>query len=222
MVGGITGGIKALKISDSCIRRISLYFRTLNLLERKGLRYITSMELAEMDGRYPAQVRKDLSYFGCFGVRGVGYEVSRLKKALGRVMGLDRGWGLVVIGSAQYGDVLMNSFALKSNNFNINKIYDKNPEVYKRRSKGVSVFHLDSLEETLDPDLDNIAIIALPPSEVQSVIDRLGLLGVEAALYLASRPVRIPDNMVVVSQDISIELGTLTYRLNEKYGSRYY
>jgi redox-sensing transcriptional repressor len=218
VVANLNGGIKSIKISDSCIRRISIYFRALNLLERKGFRYITSMELAEIDGRYPAQIRKDLSYFGCFGVRGVGYNVSRLKNALGRVMGLDRKWGLVVIGSAQYSDVLMNSLTLKSNNFNINKIYDKNPEVYKKISGDVSIFHIDHLEETLDPHLDNIAIIALPPSEVQSIIDRLDLLGIKAALYLASRPVRVPENMFVVSQDISIELGMLTYRLNEKNG----
>lgn len=216
MINNLTGGIKSIKISDSCIRRISIYFRALKLFEKKGMRYITSMELAEIDGRYPAQVRKDLSYFGCFGVRGVGYNVSRLKNALGRVMGLDRGWGLVVIGSAQYSDVLINSITLKSNNFNINKIYDKDPEVYKNTSGVVSVFHIDRLEETLDPDLDNIAIIALPPSEVQDMLNRLGCLGVKAVLYLASRPVRVPDNMVVVSQDISIELGMLTYRLNEK------
>ncbi len=216
MVDDPTGGTKSIKISDSCIRRISIYFRALKLLERKGINYITSMELAEIDGRYPAQVRKDLSYFGCFGIRGIGYEVSRLKKELGRVLGLDRGWGLVVIGSAQYSDVLMKSIALKTNNFNINKIYDKNPEVYKGISEEVNVFHIDRLEETLDPDLDNIAIIALPPPEVQSVLDRLSLIGVKAALYLASRPVRIPDNMVVVNQDISIELGMLTHHLIEK------
>ena len=98
MFNDLNGEIKSLKISDSCIRRISIYFRTLNLLERKGIKYITSDELAEIDGRYPAQVRKDLSYFGCFGVRGIGYEISRLKNELSKVLGLNRQWGLVVIG----------------------------------------------------------------------------------------------------------------------------
>ncbi|MBN2419065.1 MAG: redox-sensing transcriptional repressor Rex [Deltaproteobacteria bacterium] len=215
MVDGFDGGIKSVKISDSCIRRISIYFRTLNLLERKEVRYITSEELAEINGRYPAQVRKDLSYFGCFGVRGIGYEVSKLKNALGRVLGLNRGWGLVVIGSVQYSDILMNSLALKSNNFNVNKIYDKNPELYKGTADHIDIFHIDRMEETLDPVFDNIAIIALPPAEVQSVINRLSRIGVRAALYLASRSVKVPDNMVIVNQDVSIELGMLTYRLNE-------
>ena len=215
MVDDFTGGTRAAKISESCIRRISIYFRTLNLLERKEIRYITSEELAEINGRYPAQVRKDLSYFGCFGVRGIGYEVTKLKNALGDVLGLNRKWGLVVIGSVQYSDILMNSLTLKSNNLNINKIYDKNPELYMGISGSVGVFHIDRLEETLDPNLDNIAIIALPPAEVQGIIDRLSLIGVRAVLYLASRSVKVPDNMVIVNQDVSIELGMLTYHLNE-------
>ena len=208
--------IRITKISESCLRRISIYYRTLSLLERKGIRNITSSELAEIEGRYSAQVRKDLSYFGCFGVRGTGYDTGILKNALARVLGLDRKWGLAVIGSAQYSDVLMNSLTLKSNNFYINKVYDKNPEIYKELSGRISVFHIDRLEETLDPEMDNIVIIALPPQEVQGVIDRLSLMGVRAALYLASRPVRVPDNMVIMNQDISIELGILTYHLNEK------
>ncbi len=215
MVSNISAEIKTIKISDPCIRRISTYFRTLNLLERKGIRYITSTELAEIDGRISAQVRKDLSYFGCFGVRGLGYEVTRLKHELGRIIGMDKGWGLVVIGSTQYSEVLMSSLTLKSNNFYINKIYCENTDLSGNIPAQVNIFHIDDLEETLDPEHDNIAIIALPPSEVQSMIDRLSRLGVKAAIYLASRPVKVPDNMVIASQDISIELGMLTYRLNE-------
>ena len=215
MVSDINTEIMAIKISDPCIRRISTYFRTLTLLERKGIKYITSTELAEIDGRISAQVRKDLSYFGCFGVRGLGYEVTRLKHELGRIIGMDKGWGLVVIGSTQYSEVLMNSLTLKSNNLLINKIYCENMDLNRRISAEIKIFHMDSLEETLDPEHDNIAIIALPPSEVQCMIDRLSRLGVKAAIYLASRPVKTPDNMVIASQDISIELGMLTYRLNE-------
>ena len=216
MINDQNQDIKSIKISDSCLRRISIYYRTLNLLEKKGIRNITSAELAEIDGRYPALVRKDLSYFGCFGIRGTGYEISRLKGELGRILGLDRKWGLSVIGSIQYSDVLINSSTLKANNFTINKIYDKNPEIYKGVTGGISIFHIDRLEETLDPVMDNIAIIALPPPEVQGIIDRLSRIGVKAALYLASRPVRVPDNMVIMNHDISIELGMLTYHLKVK------
>lgn len=207
---------RTVEISDSCARRISLYFRAFNRLEKLGVNYITSQELAEINGLQSAQIRKDLSYFGCFGERGIGYKVSRLKIELARILDLDRQWGLVVIGCAQYCGVLMNSTTLKANNFKINKIYDKDPESCKGPSGEISIFHIDRLEETLDPGRDNIAIIALPPPEVQDVIDRLSLIGIKAAIYLASRCVRVPDNMVVMNHDISIELGMLTFRLGEK------
>lgn len=207
---------KTVEISDSILRRISIYSRAFNRLAKRGVNYVTSMELAEINGFQPAQVRKDLSYFGCFGQRGVGYNVSKLKNELARILDLDRKRGLVVIGCAQYCGVLMNSATLKENNFNINKIYDKNPENCKGISGDISIFHIDRLEETLDPSSDNIAIIALPPPEVQDVIDRLSLIGVKAAIYLASRCVKAPDNMVIMNHDISIELGMLTFHLNKK------
>ncbi len=207
---------KIIEISDSSLRRISIYFRAFNRLERNGVNHITSQELAEINGLQPAQIRKDLSYFGCFGQRGVGYNVSKLKNELAGILGLDRERGLVVIGCAKYCGVLMDSLALKANNFNINKIYDKKPGNYQCKSDGITVFPMDRLEETLDPVKDNIVIIALPPQDVQDVIDRLSRIGVKAAIYLASRCVNIPDNMVVLNHDISIELGMLTYRLREK------
>lgn len=209
-------GLKAIKIPDACIRRISIYYRTLNLLDKKGVKTVTSVELAEIDGRYPALVRKDLSYFGCFGLRGTGYDVSKLKTELARILGLDRSWGVAVIGNAGYGGILKSSWTLKSNNFSINKVYDKNPEIYKNISDDTPVYHIDRLEDTLDPEQENIAIMALPPPEVQDVLDRLSKIGLKAALYLASRPVKVPDNMVVMNQDVTIELGMMTYYLNKK------
>jgi redox-sensing transcriptional repressor len=207
---------KTVEISDSCLRRLSIYSRAFNRLEKNSVNYITSMELAEISGFQPAQIRKDLSYFGCFGQRGVGYNVGKLKNELARILGLNSEWGLVVIGCAQYCGVLMDSIALKENNFNINKIYDENPENYQCKSDGITIFHMDRLEETLDPAKDNIVIIALPPPDVQDVIDRLSRIGVKAAVYLASRCVNVPDNMVILNHDISIELGMMTYRLSEK------
>ncbi len=208
---------KNIKISDSCLRRVSIYFRTVTLLEKKGVESVTSMDLADIDGRFPAQVRKDLSYFGCFGLRGVGYEVRKLKNELARVLGLDKKWHIAVIGDTRYSDTLINTLTLKSNNFVVSKIYDKNPMLH-RGEGDVTVYHIDRLEETIDPDLDNIAIITLPHYEVQEIINRLSLIGVKAALYLASGSVKAPDNMFIMNQDITVELGMLTYRLNEKTG----
>jgi redox-sensing transcriptional repressor len=208
--------IKSIKVPDSCLRRISRYYRTTNQLLETGVESVTSKELAEVNGAYPDLVRKDLSYFGCFGKRGIGYNVGRLRSVLANILGLDRKWGVAVIGAARYSCVLMNSLPLKSKTFNIRKIYDKNPEKIKGIPRGIRVLHIDNLESTLDPSQDKIVIIALPSPELQGIINRLGRIGIKAVLYMASKTVKIPDDMEIINQDISVELGMLTYRLNVK------
>jgi redox-sensing transcriptional repressor len=146
----------------------------------------------------------------------VGYDVQTLKAQLAEILGLSRKWGMVVIGGEQFGDVLINSQALRENNFIIRKIFDKNPDRVKNSDDQVSVYPIDQLEKYIDPQEDQIAIVALPPPEVQSIIDRLGEIGLKAVLYIASRSVKAPENMVVMNQDISIKLGMMTYKVLEK------
>ena len=205
--------LKNMKVSNSCLRRISEYYRTLKQLQEKGVRNVTSMELSEINGPYPALVRKDLSYFGCFGQRGVGYDVNNLMGVLEKILGLTREWRVAVIGAAQYSCTLMNSLPFESKIYQVRKIYDKNPETISGVPENVEVLHIDTLEDTLDPDVDDIVIIALPPNEIQGVIDRLGEIGIKAVLYMASKTVKVPEGMAVMNQDIKIELGMLTYRL---------
>lgn len=210
--------LKRIKIPDSSLRRISRYYRTINHLLETGVRSVTSSELAEVNGTCSALVRKDLSYFGCFGRRGIGYNVGRLKSVLASILGLDRKWGVVVIGTARYSYALMNLLPLKSKTFNIVKIYDKNPDKLKGIPGGIRILHIDTLESTLDPNQDKIVIIAIPSPDLQGIINRLARIGIKAVLYMASKTVKIPDDMEIINQDISVELGMLTYRLNVKGG----
>ncbi len=212
------GRQKIDKISDSTIRRLSIYYRTLNRMEKQDVKRTTSMELADIEGISPVMVRKDLSFFGTFGCRGVGYEVQSLKKELANILGLSRKWGLVIIGGGQFWNVLINSRILKENNLVIKKVFEKDPDLVKDSDDPVQVYPIDQLEKYIDPEEDHIAIIALPPPEVQAVIDRLGKIGMKAVLYMASRSVKAPDNMVVMNQDISIKLGMMTYKVLEKTG----
>ena len=214
------GRSKTEKISDSTIQRISIYYRTLNRLEKQAVKRTTSMSLADIEGISPVMVRKDLSFFGTFGCRGVGYDVQSLKRELAKVLGFSRKWGLVIIGGGQFGNVLINSQTLKDNNFTIKKIFDKEPDLIKDIDDQTVVYPLDQLEEKINPEEDHIAIIALPPPEVQSVIDRLGKIGMKAVLYMASRSIKAPQNMVVMNQDISIKLGMMTYKVLEKENNR--
>ncbi|MEW6185901.1 MAG: redox-sensing transcriptional repressor Rex [Thermodesulfobacteriota bacterium] len=207
---------KTEKISDATIRRLSVYYRTLSRMEKQGIQRTTSMELAEIEGLTPVMVRKDLSFFGTFGSRGVGYDITSLKKELAVILGYNRKWGLVIIGGGLFSDVLVNSQILSENNFVINKIFEKNPSLLPSGDGPIKIYPLEDLGKRLNPAEDHIAIIALPPPEVQGVIDRLADIGVKAVIYLASRTIKVPPNMICVNQDIFIKLGMLTYKLREQ------
>jgi redox-sensing transcriptional repressor len=209
---------KPRKISHATIRRLSLYHRTLDILESAGVQAVSSHKLGQIEGINPAQVRKDLSAFGSFGHRGFGYGVAKLKRQIAKILGLHRRWHLVLIGAGQLGNVFLSSEAFKRRNLLIAKIFDDAPELIGKRINGVTVSHMDKLEQEIDPETDVLAIIAVSPSRVQSIIDRLGKIGVKGALYFAGRAVSAPRDMVVLNQDISVELGTLTYHVKSLMG----
>jgi redox-sensing transcriptional repressor len=204
------------RISRCTVERLLIYYRAVDLMERDLVMTTNSTELARIGGSYPAQVRKDLSYFGCFGCRGMGYDVPTLKRELSKILGLDRKWNVVVIGAGQFSDVMINSQVMNNQHFTVNKIFDKAPEKIEDMYGGISVYHMNQIETEIDPKKDDIAVIALPPPEVQGVIDRLGKIGLRGALYLASRSVISPKEMTVLNEDVSMTLGMLAYQLTEK------
>lgn len=201
------------RISDAVIRRLSLYYRTLDILERSGIEAVSSQKLGEIEGIPDFRIRKDLSYFGSFGERGVGYNVSSLKKHITKILGLDRKWNIVLIGGVSFGAVLLNSEILRKKNLCITKIFDRTPEFVGKKINNIPVWDIDNLEKEIDPHTDDLAIIAVPPPEVQSVVDRLGKIGLRGILYFASRAISAPENTVIRNQDISVELGTITYHI---------
>jgi redox-sensing transcriptional repressor len=201
------------QISDVSIRRLSSYLRTLDILEKTGVDIISSRKLAEIEGASDGLIRKDLSLFGSFGVRGIGYPVAVLKENIIKILGLDRIWKIILVGIGETSRIFLDSETFKKKNFQIMKIFHKSPELIGRKVYDLMIKDLKNLEKEVDPRLVDIAIVAVPPPDVQSIIDRLGKIGVKGALYFASRSVAIPDNMIVRNLDVSIELGTLTYHI---------
>lgn len=206
----------SVKIAKSTLERLLIYYRAIDLMARNHVMATTSEELAAIGGAHPAQVRKDLSYFGCFGCRGMGYDVHTLKRELSKILGLNRKWNVVVIGAGQFSDIMINSQVMNNQHFMVKKIFDKAPQKIGGLFKGISVYHIDQMETEIDPKEDDIAVITLPPPEVQTAIDRLGRIGMRGALYFASRSVTVPKNMTVLNEDVSTTLGMLTYQLTEK------
>jgi redox-sensing transcriptional repressor len=201
------------KVSDSSIRRLAMYLRTLDMLQQVGVPSISSKQLAQIEDVTPAQVRKDLSCFGSFGRRGLGYDVAELKNGLTDILGLNRRWNVVLIGAGHFSAVMMHSKTFRLRDFTIRKIFDPSPELAGNAINGVPIRYLGDLEKDIDPEQDHLAIIALPPPEVQAMVDRLGRLGVKGVLYFASRAVDKPQGMAIRNQDMSLELAMLTYEI---------
>lgn len=195
------------------IRRVSTYLRTLDHLQAKGVGIMSSRDFEKIEGVTQSLVRRDLAEFGTFGVRGVGYHVSELRDQLAHVLGLDRRRNVVLIGAGGFGSVLIHSESFKKRNLEVVQIFDQDPAHIGGSIEGISVHDMAALEQELDADRIDLAIVAVAPPEVQGVIDRLGRLGVRGALYFASRAVTAPGNMVVLNMDITVELGLLTYLL---------
>lgn len=204
------------KISDSTIRRLSIYLRTLIILEKGGVVTISSKKLAEIEGLTSAQIRKDLSYFGSFGRRGLGYNVKFLKKEIAVILGTNKKWDVILIGMGHLGSALMNYEEFKSRGFHIKKIFDKNPELIGKKIKGITVFSVDQLEKKVNPKRESLAILTIPPQDVQSLIERLNLIGIKGVLYFASRTVTVPKLMIVRNEDTTVELETLTYHITNR------
>lgn len=197
------------------IRRMSTYLRTLDHLQNKGVKVISSADLEKIDGVTQSLVRRDLAEFGSFGVRGVGYHVPELREQIARILGAGRDWKVALIGARGLGSVLMHSASFKKRNLEVVQIFDHAGASVGPSIEGIPVHDIVNLEQELDASRIDLAIIAVPPPEVQGVIDRLSQLGVHGALYFASRPVRVPANMVVLNMDITVELGVLTYQLQD-------
>lgn len=195
------------------IRRLSTYLRTLDHLRNKGVEVISSSDLERIEGVTQSLIRRDLAEFGSFGVRGVGYNVPMLREQIAEILGFDRKRKVVLIGAGGFSSVLMHSDSFRRRNLEVVQIFDKTPEHVDRSLEGIPVYDMERLEQELDSRDVDLAIIAVPPPEVQNIIDRLSLIGVRGALYFAARPVRVPENMVVMNMDITVELGVLTYQL---------
>jgi len=196
------------------IRRLSTYLRTLDHLKKKGVEVVSSSDLERLEGVSQSLVRRDLAEFGSFGVRGLGYNVSALREQVAKILGLNRTRHVILIGAKGFSSVLIHSESFNKRNLEIVQIFDSSPEHVGSSMEGIPVHDIAQLEQELDPGRIDLAIIAVPPPEVQAIINRLGKIGVRGALYFAARPVVVPENMIVLNMDITVELGVLTHHLS--------
>jgi redox-sensing transcriptional repressor len=195
------------------IHRLSVYTRCLLQLEEDGVKTISSQEMADRFNLNSAQVRKDLAYFGEFGVRGIGYYVAGLKGELQRILGLDRQWPVVLIGFGNLGSALFHYKGFGRQGFRIAAIVDDDPAKVAREVDSVPVVHSRDLAREAKARGIQIAIVAVPAESAQAVTDQLVSAGIRAILNFAPARLKVPREVRLQNVDLSIELETLSFYL---------
>jgi redox-sensing transcriptional repressor len=201
------------KIPEMTIRRLSVYTRCLLQLEEDGVRTVSSQELAERFNLNSAQVRKDLAYFGEFGVRGIGYYVAGLKAELQRILGLDREWAVALVGFGNLGSALFHYKGFSRQGFRIAVVIDDDPGKAGRDVDGVPIVSSRDMARELKSRSIQVAIVAVPAESAQTVTDQLVAAGIKAVLNFAPTRLRVGREVRLKNVDLSIELETLSFYL---------
>jgi redox-sensing transcriptional repressor len=201
------------KVAESTVRRLSLYLRFLEEFEEHGIDTVSSGALASRGGTTSAQVRKDLSFFGSFGKRGLGYPVPALADRLREILGLKRRYRVGMIGAGKIGSALVQYRGFRQRGFDIVAIFDRDPAKIGRQWNGLTVQSVDDMEKELARQPIDMAVLVTPADVAQAVTDRLVALGVKAILNFAPAQLAVPDDVVVKTVNLALELETLSYAL---------
>ncbi len=204
------------KVAESTIRRLSLYLRFLEEFEEQGTETVSSEALAGRGGTTSAQVRKDLSFFGSFGKRGLGYSVPELAGRLRAIIGLGQRYPLALIGAGKIGSALVQHSGFADRGFDIAAIFDQDPDKIGQSWDGNPIHDIGRLEATLTSEPVEIAVITTPANAAQGVADRLVALGVKAILNFAPVKLDVPDDVTVKSVNLALELEVLSYALTNR------
>ena len=200
-------------VSENTVRRLSLYLRFLEEFQHEGASTVSSEALAARGGTTSAQVRKDLSFFGSFGKRGLGYSVPQLIKRLREILGLGRRYRVVVIGAGKIGSALVQYRGFDQRGFDIIGIFDTDPQKIGKPWNGIAVRDASHLEKDLTQLKADIAVIVTPGDAAQSVTDRVIRSGITAILNFAPIQLTVPAHVTVKTVNLVLELEALSFAL---------
>lgn len=201
------------RISESTIHRLSMYFRTLSLLHKEGYETVSSKELAKREKLTPAQVRKDLSFFGSFGTRGLGYDVIELKSKIGEILGINRKWKVAIIGIGNIGSALVSYKEFSRQGFTIVKLFDNDQRKIGSNHKGMVVSDIKNLEKEIAEDGIEMVIITVPATVAQYMVDDVVRAGVKAILNFAPINLKVPPEVYLRNENMSMELEYLSFAI---------
>jgi len=204
------------KISDSTISRMSRYYRTLGRLIEKKVQTVSSDEIAEIDGVTSAQVRKDLSFFGTFGKRGLGYNTLDLQNNIGNILGLYKKWNVVLVGVGNIGRALVDYEEFRNQGFIIKLLLDNDPEKISQKVHDLEIKPFSDIAKYAKQLKIQIAIISVPAKVAQKVVDDLVGCGIKAILNFAPLNLKVPKYVIIKNENMSIELEALSYHLTRR------
>ena len=206
------------RVPDATVRRLSLYLRFLEDFERSGVTSVASGALAERGGTTAAQVRKDLSYLGSFGKRGLGYSVAELNGVLRGVLGLDTVWRVALLGAGRIGTALFEYEPFRARGFNITTVIDNDPLKVGTCLGDITIRGEDELEQALCEDSIDLVIVAVPVPVAQALVERVAAAGIKAILNYAPTQLRLPNDVALRNVSMLVELEGLSYSLARRPG----
>ncbi|ALP38700.1 REX family transcriptional regulator [Paenibacillus sp. IHB B 3084] len=207
--------MKSDKISEAVVRRLPVYLRYLNALHKREVSTVSSQELGQRLDLNPAQIRKDLAYFGDFGRKGIGYDVTYLIEKIRHILKIDQQINVVLVGAGNLGQALSNYNAYLKDNMKIVAVFDAVPDKVGTRINTLVVQPMDELEATVKEQNIRIGIITVPDFEAQHVADRLIESGIGAILNFAPTTLKTPANIRVHATDFTTDLLSLAYYLED-------
>lgn len=203
------------EISKAVISRLPRYYRYLGDLLEAGIERISSKELSELMNVTASQIRQDLNNFGGFGHQGYGYNVKYLYNEMGKILGLDQAYSMVIVGAGHLGQALANYVRFQKRGFWIKGLFDINPELIgKKTARGIQIRSIEELPEFLRENEIEIAALTLPRQSAEKVADILVENGVKAIWNFAHLDLNVPSGIVVENVHLSESLMQLSYRLN--------
>lgn len=204
-----------LEIPEVVINRLPVYARALAELSASGESVVSSQALGELLDVTPAQIRKDLSYFGRFGKQGRGYSVNGLLFKLREILGIDRQWHVCLVGVGRLGQAIAEYGGFGPQGFVIVAAFDANPDVIGQRVGGVGVRHSDELDTFLRANRVEIGIVAVPAGEAQKVVDRLVKAGIRAILNYAPITAHVPPDITIRHIDPVLSMQSMTFYIKK-------
>ena len=201
------------EISKAVVKRLPRYYRYLGELLENGVERISSNELSEQMQVTASQIRQDLNNFGGFGQQGYGYNVKYLYHEIGKILGLDKTYTMIIIGAGNLGQAIANYVKFEKRGFRIVGIFDINPNLIGKKLRGIEIAHIDELKEFLAHHEIDIATLTVPKTGAEEVVPILVKGKVKAIWNFAHTDLHVPSNVVVENVHLSESLMQLSYNI---------